>query len=67
MARDREMNELSRFLWSVIVGVETGIVSRPVDPDPFCTVDTTAVLGGWANRESTGQFYPSGLLDGNSP
>ena len=67
MARDREMNELSRFLQSVIVGIETGIVSRPVDPDPVCTVDSTAVLGGWANRESAGQFgsperVPKGVI-----
>ena len=67
MARDREVNELSRFLQSVIVGIERGIISRPIDPDPICTVDTTAVLGSWANGESTGQFYPPGLLDGNSP
>ena len=63
----QEMNELSCFLWFVIVGIETHIISRPIDPDPICTVDTTAVLGSWANGESTGQFYLPGLLDGNSP
>ncbi len=67
MARDREMNELSRFFWSVIVGIERGIISRPIDPDPICTVDTTAVLGSWANWESTGQFgspkmVPKGVI-----